>query len=325
MIMNKLKKNYVSILNKYTAQIILAALLIFFGAAVGFGKFFSSANLISIVRQITTMGIAALGISFLMITANLDFSVGAIYAFAGTFTAKLYTAFGVNIYLAMLLSLLCCILMSCFTGWVASAFNIPRMVTSMAMSTAISGLNVIVAGNKTLYGLPESIKWLGQGHVGIVPISTIIFFVLAIIVHFILKKTYLGRYMFAIGGNEEVARLSGINVELIKYIASALCGLLAGLAGLVAMSRTFAGSPYAGSSIAMDVISAAVLGGVSIMGGTGKTSGLVTGVIIMGTLTVGLTMMNMDQNFQDIFKGMMLIVAVVLDSRSKKALEKARD
>lgn len=325
MIMHKLKKNYVSILNKYTAQIILAALLIFFGAAVGFGKFFSSANLISIVRQITTMGIAALGISFLMITANLDFSVGAIYAFAGTFTAKLYTAFGVNIYLAMLLSLLCCILMSCFTGWVASAFNIPRMVTSMAMSTAISGLNVIVAGNKTLYGLPESIKWLGQGHVGIVPISTIIFFVLAIIVHFILKKTYLGRYMFAIGGNEEVARLSGINVELIKYIASALCGLLAGLAGLVAMSRTFAGSPYAGSSIAMDVISAAVLGGVSIMGGTGKTSGLVTGVIIMGTLTVGLTMMNMDQNFQDIFKGMMLIVAVVLDSRSKKALEKARD
>lgn len=325
MIMNKLKKNYVSILNKYTAQIILAALLIFFGAAVGFGKFFSSANLISIVRQITTMGIAALGISFLMITANLDFSVGAIYAFAGTFTAKLYTAFGVNIYLAMLLSLLCCILMSCFTGWVASAFNIPRMVTSMAMSTAISGLNVIVAGNKTLYGLPESIKWLGQGHVGIVPISTIIFFVLAIIVHFILKKTYLGRYMFAVGGNEEVARLSGINVELIKYIASALCGLLAGLAGLVAMSRTFAGSPYAGSSIAMDVISAAVLGGVSIMGGTGKTSGLVTGVIIMGTLTVGLTMMNMDQNFQDIFKGMMLIVAVVLDSRSKKALEKARD
>jgi len=325
MIMNKLKKNYVLILNKYTAQIILAALLIFFGAAVGFGKFFSSANLISIVRQITTMGIAALGISFLMITANLDFSVGAIYAFAGTFTAKLYTAFGVNIYLAMLLSLLCCILMSCFTGWVASAFNIPRMVTSMAMSTAISGLNVIVAGNKTLYGLPESIKWLGQGHVGIVPISTIIFFVLAIIVHFILKKTYLGRYMFAIGGNEEVARLSGINVELIKYIASALCGLLAGLAGLVAMSRTFAGSPYAGSSIAMDVISAAVLGGVSIMGGTGKTSGLVTGVIIMGTLTVGLTMMNMDQNFQDIFKGMMLIVAVVLDSRSKKALEKARD
>lgn len=325
MIMNKLKKNYVSILNKYTAQIILAALLIFFGIAVGFGKFFSSANLISIVRQITTMGIAALGISFLMITANLDFSVGAIYAFAGTFTAKLYTAFGVNIYLAMLLSLLCCILMSCFTGWVASAFNIPRMVTSMAMSTAISGLNVIVAGNKTLYGLPESIKWLGQGHVGIVPISTIIFFVLAVIVHFILKKTYLGRYMFAVGGNEEVARLSGINVELIKYIASALCGLLAGLAGLVAMSRTFAGSPYAGSSIAMDVISAAVLGGVSIMGGTGKTSGLVTGVIIMGTLTVGLTMMNMDQNFQDIFKGMMLIVAVVLDSRSKKALEKARD
>ena len=320
-----MNKKFVLIASKYTAQIILAALLIFFGIAVGPAKFFSSANLISIVRQITTMGIAALGISFLMITANLDFSVGAIYAFAGTFTAKLFTAYGINIYLAMLLALVCCILMSCFTGWVASTFGIPRMVTSMAMNTAISGLNVIIAGNKTLYGLPENIKWLGQGHIGIVPISTIIFFVLAVIVHLILKKTYLGRYMFAVGGNEEVARLSGINVNKMKYIASALCGLLAGVAGLVAMSRTFAGSPYAGSSIAMDVISAAVLGGVSIMGGTGKTSGLVTGVIIMGTLTVGLTMMNMDQNFQDIFKGMMLIIAVVLDSKTKKLLEKSSD
>lgn len=318
-----MNKKVAAIVSKYTAQIILVALLIFFGVAVGPAKFFTSANIISIVRQITTMGIAALGISFLMITANLDFSVGAVYAFAGTFTAVLYTMHGVPIYISMLIALVGCIILSVFTGWVSSTFGIPRMVTSMAMSTAIEGFNVIIAGNKTLYGLPESIKWLGQGHIGIIPISTIIFFVLAVIVHIILTKTFLGRYMFAVGGNEDVARLSGINVNRIKIIASVFCGLLAGIAGLVAMSRTFAGSPYAGGSVAMDVISAAVLGGVSIMGGTGKTAGLVTGVIIMGTLTVGLTMMNMDTNYQDIFKGMMLIVAVVLDSRSKKALERA--
>lgn len=317
----ELKKKLINFVNKSTAQIILGALLIFFGIACK-GKFFTIDNMVSILRQVTTMGIAALGISFLMITANLDFSVGAIYAFAGTFTAALFINFGVPIYPAMLISVICCVIMSIFTGWVASTFQIPRMVTSMAMATVIEGLNVLIAGNKTLYGLPESIKWLGQGHIGILPISTIIFLALALVVNFILKKTYLGRYMFAVGGNEEVARLSGIDVERVKYIASALCGFFAGLAGLVCMSRTFAGSPYAGGSIAMDVISAAVLGGVSIMGGTGKTSGLVTGVIIMGILTVGLTMMNMSTNYQDIFKGMMLIVAVILDSKSKKALAK---
>lgn len=318
----KIKNKGSEILSRSTAQIILIALLIFFGVCCR-GTFFTAKNMISIVRQVTTMGIAALGISFLMITANLDFSVGAMYAFSGTFTAVLYNSFGMNIYLAMLLAVIGCMLMSCFTGWVASSFKIPRMVTSMAMMTVIEGLNVIIAGNKTLYGLPENIKWLGQGYIWKIPISTAIFIVLAIIVNFILKKTYLGRYMFAVGGNEEVARLSGINVERIKYIASALCGFFAGVAGLVCMSRTFSGSPYAGSSIAMDVISAAVLGGVSIMGGTGKTSGLVTGVLIMGTLTVGLTMMNMDTNYQDIFKGLMLIVAVVVDSRSKRTTAKA--
>lgn len=313
----KLGAKIKNILDHSIAQIILVALLIFFGITC-WGRFFTLTNMISIVRQVTTMGIAALGISFLMITANLDFSVGAIYAFAGVFTAALYTKFGINIYLCMLLALIGCAFFSCFTGWVAISFKIPRMVTSMAMMTVINGINVLVAGNKTLYGLPDSIKWLGQGKIGIIPISTIIFIILAVIVNFIFKKTYLGRYMFAVGGNEEVARLSGINVNKIKYIASVFCGLLAGLAGLVAMSRTFAGSPQAGGSIATDVISAAVLGGVSIMGGTGKTSGIVTGVIIMGTLSVGLTMMNMGTTYQDIFKGMMLIIAVILDSRAKK-------
>lgn len=318
---SRLKNIALSVLRNATAQVILVVLLIFFGLTCK-GMFFTAKNMISIVRQITTMGIAALGISFLMITANLDFSVGALYAFSGTFTAAMYSFYGMNIYLAMVLSILGCMLLSCITGWIASKFQIPRMVTSMAMMTAIEGFNVIIAGNKTLYGLPDEIKWLGQGHIGDIPIATIIFLVFAVIVNFILKRTYLGRFMFAVGGSEEVARLSGINVEKIKYIASALCGFFAGFAGLVCMSRTFSGSPYAGASIAMDVISAAVLGGVSIMGGTGKTSGLVTGVIIMGTLSVGLTMMNMDSNYQDIFKGLMLVLAVILDSCTKKSREK---
>lgn len=311
-----------NVLKRTTAQLILIALIIFFAIQIK-GVFFTPTNLISILRQVSTMGIAALGISFLMITGNLDFSTGAIYAFVGTFTAFMHQQ-GWNIYLAMSTAVLLGVLIFCLTCWISNTFKINRLVISMAMGTTITGLSTIIAGNKTLYGLPESIKWLGQGYVWIIPVSSIIFVVLALVVAFVLNKTYFGRYLFAVGGNDVVARLSGINVNKIKYISSIIAGLLVGVAGLVAMSRTFSGSPYAGSSLSTDVISAAVLGGVSVMGGTGKTSGLVTGVIIMGTLSVGLNMMNMNTNSQDIFKGGMLLLAVILDSRSKAQLKSAR-
>lgn len=309
------------LLKKSTAQLILIVLVIFFAIECK-GMFFTTQNLISIVRQVTTTGIAALGISLLMITGNLDFSTGAVYAFAGTLTTLLYSL-GVNIVVAMLAGVFAAILFMCLTCYISICLQISRLVVSMAMNMAIMGLGCILANNKTLYGLPESIKWLGQGYIGIIPISTIIFLVLAILVSFLLNKTYFGRYLFAVGGSEDVARLSGINVNKIKYISSAVAGLFVGIAGLVCMSRTFSGSPFAGSSLSTDVISAAVLGGVSILGGTGKTSGIVTGVIIIGTLSVGLNMMNLNTNSQDIFKGSMLLVAVILDSFSKKKAAKA--
>lgn len=309
-----------NIVRKSTAQLILLALIIYFAIECG-AMFFTPGNLISIVRQVTTMGIAALGISFLMITGNLDFSTGQVYAFVGTLAAFLYNQ-GVNITLAMIIAVAGGILIFCVTCWISIKFNIGRLVISMAMGTAVSGLSCIIAQNKTIYGLPDSIKWLGQGYIWEIPISTIIFVVLAIVVSFVLRRTYLGRYMFAVGGSDDVARLSGINVNKIKYISSIIAGLLVGVAGLVCMSRTFSGSPFAGSSLSTDVISAAVLGGVSVMGGTGKTSGIVTGVIIIGTLSVGLNMMGLNTNSQDIFKGLMLLVAVIIDSTSKKSRAK---
>lgn len=316
------KNNYLSSLvtglKKSTAQIILVVLIVFFAIACG-GVFFSVNNLISIVRQVTTMGIAALGISFLMISGNLDFSTGQVYAFTGTLAAFLYNA-GCPIFLSCLISLFCSIIIFCLTCWISTTFKIGRLVVSMAVGTAAGGLACIVASNKTIYGLPDSVRWLGQGYLfDVIPISTIIFAILALIVSFIFRKTYLGRYMFAVGGNEDVARLSGINVTVIKYLTSIIGGALVGLAGLVCMSRTFSGSPFAGGSLSQDVICAAVLGGVSVSGGTGKTSGIVTGVIITGTMAVGLNMLGMNTNSQDIFKGGLLVLAVVIDGASKRS------
>ena len=320
--MKKISNALAYVLSRFSAQLILIALVAYFAVECG-SAFFSVGNLISIVRQVTTMGIAALGISFLMITGNLDFSTGQVYAFTGTLAAFLY-AQGVPIALAMLLGVVGAVLIFCLTCWISIQFKIGRLVISMAMGTAVSGLACIIAKNKTIYGLPDSIKWLGQGYVlDLIPISTIIFLVLAVIVAFVFRKTYLGRYLFAVGGSDDVARLSGINVNKIKYLSSIIAGTLVGVAGLVCMSRTFSGSPFAGGSLSSDVISAAVLGGVSVMGGTGKTSGIVTGVIIIGTLSVGLNMMGMNTNSQDIFKGLALMVAVIIDVLSKKSLSKA--
>ncbi len=307
----------VNLLRKITAQLILVGLIVFFGIMCQ-GTFFTVNNLISIVRQVSTTGIAALGISFLMISGNLDFSTGQVYAFVGTLAAFLYSI-GVPIALAMLIGVLGGIAIFCLTCWVSDRFAISRLVISMAVGTAVSGLSCIIAQNKTIYGLPDSIKWLGQGYLfDIIPISTLIFLALAVLVSFVLRRTYLGRYLFAVGGSEDVARLSGINVTKIKYIASIIAGLLVGVAGLVCMSRTFSGSPFAGGSLSTDVISAALLGGVSVTGGTGKTSGIVTGVIIIGTLSVGLNMMGLNSNSQDIFKGGMMLLAVVVGAFSKK-------
>lgn len=315
--MKKVLNTGKNLLSKFSAQLILVALIVYFGVECG-SAFFSVNNLISIVRQVTTMGIAALGVSFLMITGNLDFSTGQVYAFTGTLAAVLYSQ-GVPIVAAMAAGVAGAIVIFCITCWISIRFKISRLVVSMAMGTAVSGLSCILAQNKTIYGLPESIKWLGQGYVfNLIPISTIIFLVLAVIVAFVFRKTYLGRYLFAVGGSDDVARLSGINVNQIKYLASIIAGGLVGVAGLVCMSRTFSGSPFAGGSLSSDVISAAVLGGVSVTGGTGKTSGIVTGVIIIGTLSVGLNMMGMNTNSQDIFKGLMLLVAVIIDVLSKR-------
>ncbi|MBU9744886.1 ABC transporter permease [Lachnospiraceae bacterium ASD3451] len=300
---------------KLVAQILLLIIIIIFSVMQP-QTFLTSDNLLAIVRQVATTGIVALGVSFLMLTGNLDFSVGKIYAFSGVSCALMYQA-GIPIVLCMILSVLFSVLLCMLTGIISMKFNIPMLIVSIAMMQVIDGLNLVLTDGATIYGLPEWIKIFGQGYVMGVPIAAIIFIICAVIVAFLLNRTYMGRYFFAVGGSNAAARLSGIHVNKVKLIASALCGLLTGIAGIIMMSRSFSGSPYSGANLSNDVISAAVLGGVSIMGGTGKTSGVVTGVLIIGVLSTGLVMVGLSSNFQNMIKGAVLILAVIMDVRSK--------
>ena len=305
---------------KFVAQILLILIVALF-AILKPDTFFTMDNLLTIIRQVATTGIVALGVSFLMLTGNLDFSVGKIYAFAGVSAALMYQS-GIPMGLAIAISIIMCVVLSMITGVIALKFRIPMLIVSIAMMQVVDGLNMVVTNGATIYGLPDSIKFLGQGYVFGIPVAVILFLVLAAIVAFVLNRTYMGRYFFAVGGSNDSARLAGINVNKVKMIASAVCGLLTGIAGIIMMSRSFSGSPYSGNNISNDVISAAVLGGVSISGGTGKTSGVVTGVLIIGVLSQGLVMTGMPSNYQNMIKGAVLIIAVIMDTRSKMAKSK---
>lgn len=309
------KKFEIGDLKKYVSQILLLVIIAIF-AVLKPDTFFKADNILTIIRQVATTGIVALGVSFLMLTGNLDFSVGKIYAFAGVSCALMYQA-GVPMILAIIIAVIMCMLICSLTGIIAMKFNIPMLIVSIAMMQVVDGINMVLTNGATVYGLPESIKFLGQGYIFDIPIAAIVFLVLALVVSFILNKTYLGRYLFAVGGSNDAARLSGINVNKVKLIASMICGFLTGTAGIIMMSRSFSGSPYSGSSLSNDVISAAVLGGVSISGGTGKTSGVVTGVLIIGVLSQGLVMIGLNSNFQNMIKGAVLILAVIMDTKSK--------
>ena len=275
-------KKVADLSKKFVAQILLVIIVILF-AVLESERFFTVDNILTIIRQVATTGIVALGVSFLMLTGNLDFSVGKVYAFAGVACALLYQA-GLPMWLAIIIAVLLCVVVCMLTGFIALKFNIPMLIVSIAMMQVVDGLNMVITNGATVYGLPDSIKFLGQGYVFGIPLAVIIFAVIAVIVAFILNQTYMGRYFFAVGGSNDAARLSGINVNKVKMIASVLCGLLTGIAGIIMMSRSFSGSPYSGATLSNDVISAAVLGGVSISGGTGKTSGVVTGVLVIGVL-----------------------------------------
>lgn len=313
--MNGFAKKAGELSRKFVAQILLVVIVVLF-AIMNPKTFFTIDNLLTIIRQVATTGIVALGVSFLMLTGNLDFSVGKIYAFAGVACALMYQG-GMPMWLAIVLSIVMCVLLCMLTGIIALKFQIPMLIVSIAMMQVVDGLNMVITNGATVYSLPESIKFLGQGYVLGIPVAVIIFAVLAAIVAFILNKTYMGRYFFAVGGSNDAARLSGINVGKVKMIASAMCGLLTGVAGIIMMSRSFSGSPYSGANISNDVISAAVLGGVSISGGTGKTSGVVTGVLVIGVLSQGLVMTGLSNNYQNMIKGAVLIIAVIMDMRSK--------
>lgn len=296
--------------------VVLVVLVIAF--TIANSRFVNPSNIFTLLRQVAVYGIASIGMTFVILLGDIDLSIGTIISFVNIVCAWFMVNAGVNWVLAIVITLVFSTLIGVLNGFMVSTIGIPAIIATFATQTAFSGLTYIICDGMPIYGFPEAFNMIGQSYIGPVPTPVIIMAVCFAFGSFVLNKTYFGRYFYAVGGNAEAAKLSGIRVGRVKYLVFAIAGFFAGLAGIVMLSRTASGQANAGLGYEFDVITCVVLGGVSITGGSGKMSGVVAGTCIIGVLTNGMVLVNIDQYTQDIVMGVVLALAVGFDCIQKK-------
>lgn len=292
----------------------LVAMIIFFSAVTK--SFLSAKNFANIARQISITGICSVGMTMVILTGGIDLSIGSLIGFTSAVAAMMMSN-GQPILLASLVSLILGVIIGIVNATCINYLQIPAMIATLGTQISLRGAVYLVTGGMPVYGLPEAFKILGQGSIGIIPISMIIMIIVFIIGYIILNKMVFGRKIYGIGGNAETARLSGVDVKKEIYKIYMLVGFFGSLAGLILMSRVNSGQPSAGDGYEMDIITAVVLGGVSVSGGEGKITKVIIGVIFMGVLANGMMMMNINEYWQRVVKGLVLLVAVAVDIRTK--------
>ena len=300
-----------SIGKQYGIYIVLLMLVLFFSIASE--NFFVGSNLLNVARQVSMMGIAAVGFAFVLLLGGIDLSVGSLVSLVNIVTAWLMVNAGWNPVLAVIVALVLSAAVGFSNGWIIANLQMPPIIVTLAMMIIIEGVAYLICKGLPIFGFPKSFSVIGQGYVGPVPIPVIIMAVIMGLGMFILRSTYFGRYFYAVGGNEEAAKLSGIDVKRVKYLVYTLSGFFAGVAGIVILSRTNSGQVLSGKGLEFDVLTACVLGGVSVSGGVGKMSNVLAGVLVLGVLSNGLVLLDVSQFVQMVIKGTVLLAAVALD------------
>lgn len=309
---------------KYGIYCVLLALFVFF--SVMSDIFFTWGNIINILRQVSMFGIVVVGVSMVMISGAADLSVGGQMAVVGMITALLMVEYQWPILLACTVGILCGMLMGYINGLLCVKLNIFPMIVTLGTMLILNGVAYLITGGYPISGLPEAFKVLGQGYVGPIPVPVIIFVLVVAAGVILLNKTYFGRFIYAMGGSPDAAHLAGINVQKMRIASYILCSFLTSIAALIMLSRTNSAQPAAGASYPFDCMTAACLGGVSVAGGSGKISGAIVGVLIIGILNNGLQLLNCDSNLVSVIKGIVLLAAVGIEcvqSVSKKKKAKA--
>ena len=294
----------------------LLALIIFFASMTG--AFFTFNNFIVILRQISIIGICAFGETFVVIAGGIDLSVGSTVALSGVIAASLSKFVGVPVPLSFLVGIIAGALCGLLNGTLATRAKIPPIIVTLGTLTIIRGLAFIIVGGHTVFGMPVTYRVLGRSYIGFIPIPVLIMIIIFALFFIILNKLSFGRYVYAIGSNEEAAVISGVNVNRVKTVVFVLCGLMAGIGGAILSSRLDSGQAATAQGLELDVLTAVVLGGVSIAGGKGRLESVFVGVLIIGILANGMILLNIPHFYQLVIKGAVLLLAVGLDTLRQK-------
>ncbi|MFD9000453.1 substrate-binding domain-containing protein [Streptomyces sp. NPDC059582] len=282
------------------------------------GDFLTTDNLLNVGVQAAVTAILAFGVTFVIVAAGIDLSVGSVAALSATVLAWSATSHGVPVVLAVLLAIATGIVCGLVNGFLIAYGKLPPFIATLAMLSVGRGLSLVISGGSPI-PFPSSVSHLGDTLGGWLPVPVLVMIVMGLIAAVVLGRTYIGRSMYAIGGNEEAARLSGLRVNKQKLAIYALSGLFAAAAGIVLASRLSSAQPQAASGYELDAIAAVVIGGASLAGGTGKASGTLIGALILAVLRNGLNLLSVSAFWQQVVIGVVIALAVLLDTLRRKA------
>jgi inositol transport system permease protein len=316
---NKLRTHWAVLSSKYSIYIILVA-MIFVSSAIS-PVFLSAGNFSNISRQISITTILAFGQTLLIICGLIDLSAGSVMALAGLLSVIFYKATGL-FYASMAVGMAVGLVCGYINGFVVTRFGTPAFIATLAMMTIARGAALLLTGGQNVYQLDDFTVW-GQGSLLGVPTPVLFLLLVTGLTWYVLNHTRLGRYIYAIGGNQEAARASGVQVESIKMKAFLLNGALVGMAGVLYMSRVNAGLPNAGIGFEFDAMTAAIIGGTSFSGGIGTAVGTLAGAFIMGFLGNIMNLLGVQSYVQQIVKGGIIVLAVAYDIASKGKRKRA--
>ncbi|MFG2262206.1 substrate-binding domain-containing protein [Streptomyces sp. NPDC048720] len=282
------------------------------------GDFLTTDNLLNVGVQAAVTAVLAFGVTFVIVSAGIDLSVGSVAALSATVLAWTATSHGVPVVVAVLLALVTGVAAGLVSGFLIAYGKLPPFIATLAMLSVARGLSLVISGGSPI-PFPDSVSHLGDTLGGWLPAPVLVMIVMGLIAALVLGRTYIGRSMYAIGGNEEAARLSGLRVKKQKLAIYALSGVFAAVAGVVLASRLSSAQPQAADGYELDAIAAVVIGGASLAGGTGKASGTLIGALILAVLRNGLNLLNVSAFWQQVVIGVVIALAVLFDTLRRKA------
>ncbi len=310
------------------SQSLIALFLLCLVISILSDKFLTTNNLWNVLRQISVNVCISVGMTLIVLMAGIDLSVGSVLAFTSAVCAGLLKNgiaiqsldlfIGFTVLGSVLSALIIGLMMGIFNGWVITKFSLPPFVATLAMLTIARGATMLYTQGIPISNLGSSFEFIGSGWLLGIPVPVWISTIMVLIVVFITKKTAFGRYIYAIGGNEKAAFLSGININNIKLAVYGIAGMMAAIGGILVTSRLNSAQPNAGTSYELDSIAAVVIGGTSLSGGVGTVTGTVIGAVIIGVLNNGLVLLNVSPFWQQVVKGLVILLAVIIDKKSKK-------